>query len=159
LQLGTLQDDLECRLKTKNYLSTQRVLHLFHNVCTAVDAMHSLQPPIAHCDIKVANVLLSDDDRAVLMDLGSARPARVTITDRRHAQQVADTAAEHCTMTYRAPELFNVEPDMILDERVDVWVRTCACSHTHTHARTVTRLSTVCIVLFPFTIRHGVRTR
>ena len=33
-------------------------------------------------------------------------------------------AAERCTMPYRAPELFNVESDAVITEKVDIWVRT-----------------------------------
>lgn len=34
-----------------------------------------------------------------------------------------DIAAEHSTMAYRAPELFDVKTGVTLDEKVDVWVR------------------------------------
>ena len=33
-----------------------------------------------------------------------------------------DFAAEKCSMPYRAPELFQVESDVVIDEKVDVWV-------------------------------------
>ena len=36
-------------------------------------------------DIKPANVLLADEGHAVLMDFGSAAPARVHVTSRKHA--------------------------------------------------------------------------
>jgi len=77
---------------------------------------------MAHRDVKAANVLLTNDG-CLLMDLGSASEARVTVVDRKHAQRLEDDCAEHCTMTYRAPELFNVVAGMSIDERVDVWVR------------------------------------
>lgn len=34
-----------------------------------------------------------------------------------------DIAAEHSTMAYRAPELFDVKTGNTLDEKVDIWVR------------------------------------
>lgn len=33
-----------------------------------------------------------------------------------------DWAAQRCTISYRAPELFNVESHCIIDERTDIWV-------------------------------------
>jgi hypothetical protein len=36
-----------------------------------------------------------------------------------HAQ---DIAAEHSTMPFRAPELFDVKTGKTLDEKVDIWV-------------------------------------
>ena len=37
-------------------------------------------------------------------------------------------AAEQSTMTFRAPELFDVKTGVTLDEKVDIWV--CPCCST-----------------------------
>lgn len=34
-------------------------------------------------------------------------------------------AAEKCTMPYRAPELFDVKTNTVLDEKVDIWSLGC----------------------------------
>lgn len=34
-----------------------------------------------------------------------------------------DWAAQRCTISYRAPELFTVERECVIDERTDIWVR------------------------------------
>ncbi|ORY80323.1 kinase-like domain-containing protein [Protomyces lactucae-debilis] len=81
--------------------------------------------PYAHYDLKPANVMLADDGTPVLMDLGSLKPARRHITTRTEALQVQDAAAEHSTMPYRAPELFDTKTGMHLDERVDIWSLGC----------------------------------
>lgn len=59
------------------------------------------------------------------MDFGSACPARIPIHTRQEALREQDLAAEHCTMPYRAPELFDVKVDTTLDEKVDVWSLGC----------------------------------
>ncbi|GAA5872062.1 hypothetical protein JCM3774_006598 [Rhodotorula dairenensis] len=65
--------------------------------------------PWAHRDIKPANIMLADDNSTpILMDFGSALPARILIPDRRVALLQQDLAAEHCSMPFRAPELFDV---------------------------------------------------
>jgi serine/threonine kinase 16 len=53
--------------------------------------------------------MISDDGvQPILMDFGSAIPARVPIANRSVALTQQDLAAEHSTMPYRAPELFDV---------------------------------------------------
>ncbi|EJD47235.1 other/NAK protein kinase [Auricularia subglabra TFB-10046 SS5] len=77
--------------------------------------------PWAHRDIKPANVMLADDGTPVLMDLGSAIPARIRIQTRQEALMQQEMAAERSSMPYRAPELFDVKTDTTLDEKVDIW--------------------------------------
>lgn len=68
-----------------------------------------------------------DDDgmTPILMDLGSLAPSPIAITSRSLALAVQDTAAEHSTMPYRAPELFDVKTGSIIDTKVDVWSLGC----------------------------------
>ena len=53
-------------------------------------------------------MLADDNETPILMDFGSALPARIPIPDRRVALLQQDLAAEHCSMPFRAPELFDV---------------------------------------------------
>lgn len=68
-----------------------------------------------------------DDDGVspILMDLGSLAPSPIAITSRSLALAVQDTAAEHSTMPYRAPELFDVKTGTIIDTKVDIWSFGC----------------------------------
>ena len=72
------------------------------------------------------NIMIADDGKTpVLMDLGSLASSPVAITSRSLALQVQDTAAEHSTMPYRAPELFDVKTGSIIDTKVDIWSLGC----------------------------------
>lgn len=51
--------------------------------------------------------------------------ARIEITTRQQALLEQDIAAEHSTMPYRAPELFDVKTNTTLDEKVDIWSLGC----------------------------------
>ncbi|KAK9461852.1 kinase-like domain-containing protein [Lipomyces oligophaga] len=81
--------------------------------------------PYAHRDIKPANIMLSQTGVPVLMDLGSCMRARTKVTSRAQALEIQDSAAEQCTLPYRAPELFDVKTNTTIDERVDIWSLGC----------------------------------
>ncbi|EGG07965.1 uncharacterized protein MELLADRAFT_47963 [Melampsora larici-populina 98AG31] len=81
--------------------------------------------PWAHRDLKPANVMISDEGQPILMDFGSAVKARVEIPNRSVALQQQDLAAEHSSMPYRAPELFDVKTGEPLTEAVDIWSLGC----------------------------------
>ncbi|KAK5677961.1 Serine/threonine-protein kinase env7 [Elasticomyces elasticus] len=90
------------------------------------DAAGLYKPCYAHRDIKPGNIMIDDDGtQPILMDLGSLAPAPTPITSRAMALQVQDQAAEHSTMPYRAPELFDVKTDTIVDTKVDIWSLGC----------------------------------
>ncbi|KAK5721019.1 Serine/threonine-protein kinase env7 [Elasticomyces elasticus] len=90
------------------------------------DAAGSYKPCYAHRDIKPGNIMIDDDGtQPILMDLGSLASAPTPITSRAMALQVQDQAAEHSTMPYRAPELFDVKTDTVVDTKVDIWSLGC----------------------------------
>lgn len=70
--------------------------------------------------------MIADDGKTpILMDLGSLAPSPTPITSRSMAIAVQDTAAEHSTMPYRAPELFDVKTGSTIDTKVDIWSLGC----------------------------------
>ncbi|KAI6856427.1 kinase-like protein [Hortaea werneckii] len=80
----------------------------------------------AHRDIKPGNIMISDTGtQPILMDLGSLAPSPTPVTSRALALQIQDQAAEHSTMPYRAPELFDVKTDTTIDTKVDIWSLGC----------------------------------
>lgn len=98
------------------------MLRLFKGICLAVREVHHSTPPLAHRDLKLGNVLLSERDQPILMDFGSMDKAVVEITSHHAGQRLQDYAAEHCSMPYRAPELFDVGSLPRVTEKADIWV-------------------------------------
>ncbi|GAB0091635.1 serine/threonine-protein kinase 16 [Sergentomyia squamirostris] len=123
---GSLQDHLNYRARSKDFMSETQALHIFLGICEGLKALHETKPdPIAHRDLKTANICLSDTMEAVLVDLGSATEARVQICGQQDAQRLQDLAEERCSIVYRAPELFNVQSYCMIDERTDIWSLGC----------------------------------
>ncbi|CAN0168768.1 unnamed protein product, partial [Discosporangium mesarthrocarpum] len=98
-------------------------LRIFAGICRGVRALHHHNPPWAHR--RPENIMIGRDGTPVIMDFGSVAPAERTIRGRTDALSLQDEAAQFCTLPYRAPELFDVASDAILDARTDVWSLGC----------------------------------
>ncbi|GAB5576009.1 serine/threonine-protein kinase 16 isoform X1 [Prionailurus iriomotensis] len=116
---GTLWNEIE-RLKDKgNFLTEDQILQLLLGICRGLEAIHARG--YAHRDLKPTNILLGDEGQPVLMDLGSMNQACIHVEGSRQALALQDWAAQRCTISYRAPELFSVQSHCVIDERTDVW--------------------------------------
>lgn len=99
------------------------VLQIFLGICEGLKAFHEAQPePLAHRDLKTANICMSDSMEPIIVDLGSTTEARVQICGQPDAQRLQELAEERCSIVYRAPELFSVQSYCMIDERTDIWV-------------------------------------
>lgn len=126
---GTLFDHAKAMKAKKEFFSTSDVLQIFRQLCAGLKHMHSFSPPYAHNDVKPGNILITrrkgQPPLAILMDFGSAKPARKQIRSRAEALQLQEWAAEHCSAPFRAPELWDCPSDAVIDERTDIWSLGC----------------------------------
>lgn len=126
LRRGSLHDQLFVRSKTRHFMSEGQILQLFLGICEGVKAFHEMQPdPLAHRDLKTANICLGDSQEPIIIDIGSATKARVQVCGQQDAQKLQDLAAERCSIAYRPPELFCVASYCTIDERTDIWSLGC----------------------------------
>jgi len=120
---GSLHSLLENFHRNQRNLSEKLILNYFLQICEGLEAIHLCG--LAHRDLKPANILLAPNERAIIMDLGSTTTSRVEIKSYSEAQRLQDDAAERCSITYRAPEFFNIQSPSSFDERTDIWSLGC----------------------------------
>ncbi|PWN24519.1 kinase-like protein, partial [Jaminaea rosea] len=124
---GGLLDLLNTRLR--NRLSENEVLHIFLDVCKGLAAMHHLDPPVAHRDLKIENILIvapttpGGKPTYKLCDFGSAKP----ILSRRAPRSIEELKRleadlnKSTTLPYRPPEMVDVYQRRVIDEKADIW--------------------------------------
>jgi serine/threonine kinase 16 len=97
----------------------KNILKKFLDICAAFNVLHTAG--YVHQDIKPENILIDDDGTPLLTDFGSVREANVEVCTRSKALKISEEAAQYCTASYRAPELFDTPTEISLDARTDVW--------------------------------------
>eukprot|EP00793_Prasinoderma_coloniale_P005307 PRCOL_00004715-RA len=119
---GTLASLLEGRGER---LDDALALTVFCEVSSAVCHMHGAQPPVAHRDLKVENVLRGADGKWKLCDFGSATErAKVYATEAERLGE-EEVIQKQTTPSYRAPEMWDLFMRQRVDEKVDVWAMGC----------------------------------
>ncbi|KAH7528847.1 hypothetical protein FEM48_Zijuj05G0121200 [Ziziphus jujuba var. spinosa] len=149
---GTLLDNAKAMKAKKDSFSTSDVLQIFRQLCAGLKHMHTFDPPYAHNDVKPGNVLIThrkgQAPLAILMDFGSARPARKQIRSRAEALQLQEWASEHCSAPFRAPELWDCPSHADIDERTDIWSLGCTLYAIMIHVKVCRRESSFTALLF-----------
>ncbi|XP_030374152.1 serine/threonine-protein kinase 16 [Scaptodrosophila lebanonensis] len=123
---GSLADHLQMRARKLDHMPEAQILQIFLGICEGVKAIHEAKPvPLAHRDLKTANICLSNSFEPIIVDLGSMTEARLQICGQSDAQRLQDEAEERSSIVYRAPELFTVKTYCTIDERTDIWSLGC----------------------------------
>ncbi|KAL6944483.1 hypothetical protein ACO0RG_001220 [Hanseniaspora osmophila] len=116
---GGLIDFMNSRLQTR--LSESEVLDIFSQTAQGVAAMHKLQPPLLHRDIKIENVLINSKGVFKLCDFGSVcgiiRPPKT----QQEFEFVQVDVLSNTTAQYRAPEMIDLTRGLPIDEKSDIW--------------------------------------
>ena len=88
-------------------------LSIMLGIAKGIDFLHSLSPPVVHCDIKLRNICIRRDGSPCLVDFGLAKELRAAIVTRQgDAEELgaaigAVTAQDFAngTLPYLAPEV------------------------------------------------------
>ncbi|KAI8895134.1 kinase-like domain-containing protein, partial [Globomyces pollinis-pini] len=127
---GTIQNLIE---KSPHGLPMSQIAAFGIDICRGLAAFQyflflnpsSCNPPLAYRDLKPANILISDENTGVLMDLGSVSVARVKLNSRRESIALQEYCAETVTAPFRPPELFDPPSEGEVTEATDIWSLGC----------------------------------
>ncbi|XP_016051333.1 PREDICTED: cyclin-G-associated kinase isoform X3 [Miniopterus natalensis] len=114
--------------ETKGPLSCDTVLKIFYQTCRAVQHMHKQKPPIIHRDLKVENLLLSNQGTIKLCDFGSATTISHVPDYSWSAQRralVEEEITRNTTPMYRTPEIVDLYSNFPIGEKQDIWALGC----------------------------------
>ncbi|XP_020860932.1 LOW QUALITY PROTEIN: cyclin-G-associated kinase [Phascolarctos cinereus] len=116
------------KVESKGPLSCDTVLKIFYQTCRAVQHMHKQKPPIIHRDLKVENMLISNQGTIKLCDFGSATTVShypdYSWTAQKRAM-VEEEITRNTTPMYRTPEIIDLYSNFPIGEKQDIWALGC----------------------------------
>uniref|UniRef100_A0A3Q4BRB1 Cyclin-G-associated kinase n=1 Tax=Mola mola TaxID=94237 RepID=A0A3Q4BRB1_MOLML len=124
---GQLVDFIK-RVEQKAPLSCDTVLKILYQTCRAVQHMHKQKPPIIHRDLKIENLLISNQGTIKLCDFGSATTVAHYPDYSWSAQKrsmVEDEITRNTTPAYRTPEMIDLYSNFPINEKQDIWALGC----------------------------------
>ncbi|XP_008334591.1 cyclin-G-associated kinase-like isoform X2 [Cynoglossus semilaevis] len=124
---GQLVDFMK-RVEQRAPMSCDTVLKIFYQACRAVQHMHKQKPPIIHRDLKIENLLISNQGTVKLCDFGSATTVSHYPDYSWSAQKrsmVEDEITRNTTPAYRTPEMIDIYSNFPINEKQDIWALGC----------------------------------
>ncbi|XP_065160002.1 BMP-2-inducible protein kinase isoform X2 [Atheta coriaria] len=112
------------RAKGKATFTEQEILGMFCDTCEAVSRLHHCQTPIIHRDLKVENILVSENGNYVLCDFGSAT-GRVLNPGTQGASVIEEEIKRYTTLSYRSPEMVDMYCGKPITTKADIWALGC----------------------------------
>uniref|UniRef100_A0A0N4ZC75 non-specific serine/threonine protein kinase n=1 Tax=Parastrongyloides trichosuri TaxID=131310 RepID=A0A0N4ZC75_PARTI len=114
------------RLKNSQTLRLTEIFNIFEDICKAVYALHTADPPIIHRDLKIENILIDNSNRNqqrpiyVLCDFGSC--TKELLSPKTHGlNYVIEEIEKNTTLSYRAPEMIDLYEDDPIGLPSDIW--------------------------------------
>lgn len=121
---GTVLDLINNRVEKT--INENQALYILKEIASGIYHMHNQNPPIAHRDIKIENVL-KVGNHYKLCDFGSA--STDTLDPKKESKSSLlenfSNFEKHTTFMYRPPEMCDPYSKFPIHEKVDVWMLGC----------------------------------
>ncbi|CAB4057563.1 AAK [Lepeophtheirus salmonis] len=102
----------------------EEIVEILMDICLGVGRLHHCSTPIIHRDLKVENILRSDEGAYIICDFGSAT-SRILNSGMQGINQVEDEIKKYTTLPYRAPEMVDLYSNKPLTPKLDIWALGC----------------------------------
>lgn len=111
--------------KLNTGFTEQEVLKIFCDIIEGLSRLHHCQTPILHRDLKVENVLQSDNGDFILCDFGSAT-GKILNPKIHGVTAVEEEIKKYTTLSYRAPEMIDLYTlGQPITTKSDIWAMGC----------------------------------
>uniref|UniRef100_A0A2S2QCV2 AP2-associated protein kinase 1 n=1 Tax=Sipha flava TaxID=143950 RepID=A0A2S2QCV2_9HEMI len=100
------------------------ILQIFCDTCEAVSRLHHSQTPIIHRDLKIENILVSENGQYLLCDFGSAT-ARELDPNIQGVHAIEEEINKYTTLSYRSPEMIDLYNNKVITTKSDIWALGC----------------------------------
>ena len=119
---GTLLD----YINKKKFINEEEALAILYQIILGVYAMHCQEPPIAHRDLKIENILKFENVYK-LCDFGSATTIKFNPLNctEKEKNETLNNFESNSTIYYRAPEMCDKYNEYEINEKVDIWALGC----------------------------------
>ncbi len=104
---------LEEMQKKEGNLQEEQLVRYAVEICTILQYFHSRNPPLIYQDLKPGNIMITAEDKVMMIDFGTVTSLRTEESDDAKGSEKAGTRG------YAAPEQYSVETD--IDERTDIY--------------------------------------
>ena len=106
---------------------TPQIVRALLDVSRGLSALHSMNPPVQHRDLKLENVLMSSSGNYVLLDFGSWSSDSLDLSKlgREELMRFGDSVERYTTLMYRPPEMADLYKGFQVSTKVDIWMLGC----------------------------------
>jgi serine/threonine protein kinase len=121
---GSLVQLLKGPIALQRGLPEHRVCAIFKQICLGLQVLHAHQPPLAHRDLKLENVLMTEEGLVKLCDFGSAS-TRCKVYSKVEMGSEEEAIQKFSTPMYRAPEMVDLYQKWEIGYKADIWALGC----------------------------------
>jgi AP2-associated kinase len=120
--------DLMQRHTVEGGVPTREIIKVIRDTVSGLSALHSMDPPVQHRDLKLENILLNGSGNYVLLDFGSWSSEVVpdpSSISKSAFSKVEESIERYTTLMYRPPEMADLYKGFPIDQKVDMWMLGC----------------------------------
>jgi len=126
---GSVITEMQQAMNAGQRFSEEKIFKIFVSAMRALQVLHTMNPPYAHRDIKIENILIGNDKSYKLCDFGSCTNQAKLCQSSSEIVAEQEVIERHSTMMYRAPEMCDLyrarSKQWTLNEKVDIWAMGC----------------------------------